>query len=105
MGVNQKGHFHLKYEVNVTQSSQPKGVKPKIRGHKLKICVNFQGALKHKSVKQTETKTRNGCTWKWLYMCISIKPKQVTFLTSLFTPMLIFSFVVCTTFASLRVVS
>jgi hypothetical protein len=36
--------------------NQPKSVKLKMTGHKLRICGKWQGALKQKSVKQTEIK-------------------------------------------------
>jgi hypothetical protein len=38
-------------EIAFSTGSQPNGVKLKIRERKLKIFVNWQGALKHKGVK------------------------------------------------------
>jgi hypothetical protein len=35
-------------QFSVTVRSQPKGVKPKIRGRKLRIGIEWQGALKAK---------------------------------------------------------
>ena len=36
---------------SVIERSQPKGVKPEMREHKLRSVVYWQGALKQKSVK------------------------------------------------------
>lgn len=38
------------------QISQPKGIKPKMREHKLRTGVNWKGALKQKGIKQTGIK-------------------------------------------------
>jgi hypothetical protein len=43
--------------VNVRNHSQPKGVKPKMKGRKLKIVVYRQGASKQKGIKQVGRKT------------------------------------------------
>jgi len=41
--------------------NQPKGVKPKMRGHKDRSCENQNGTLKGKSSKTDERKTRARC--------------------------------------------
>jgi hypothetical protein len=39
---------------SVIERSEPKGVKPKMKGHKLRSGVNWQGELKEKGIiKQT----------------------------------------------------
>jgi len=43
--------FLQKQGVSVIEHSQPKGIKPKMRGCKLR-SVNWQGALKQKDEKQ-----------------------------------------------------
>jgi hypothetical protein len=48
--------------VCVTDPSQPKGVKPKMRGRRLRGDVYCQEALKQKCLKQVERKTRALCT-------------------------------------------
>jgi len=52
MGINQKGvnkkysHINKWIGVNVTECSQPKGAKGKVKGSKLTSDVYWQGALK-----------------------------------------------------------
>jgi hypothetical protein len=45
---------------SIVERSQPKGVKPKMRGRKLR-CVYWKGALKQKGLKQVGRETRAGC--------------------------------------------
>jgi hypothetical protein len=57
MGVSQNGvnpNFYSDYKcgVSVMEGFEPKGVKAKMREHILTGCVNWQGALQQKGVKQ-----------------------------------------------------
>jgi hypothetical protein len=39
-------------EFSIIECNQPKGIQPKIRGHKLRSCVYWQGMLEQKGTKQ-----------------------------------------------------
>lgn len=45
--------------------NQPKSIKPKARGHKLKSSGNLQWVLKQTGIKQMGGKKRPCCTFKW----------------------------------------
>ena len=38
--------------LSIIEHSQPKGIKPKMGGHKLRSVAHWQGALKEKGIKQ-----------------------------------------------------
>jgi hypothetical protein len=59
VGVN-KNDFAIRPKCHVTEGSQLKGVKPKMRERKLKSGVNWQEALRQKGIKQTGVKKRGG---------------------------------------------
>jgi hypothetical protein len=54
LGVNKKNvnKNRIFFRVRVIESSEPKGVKPKMRARKLLSGVNWQGTLNQKGVKQ-----------------------------------------------------
>jgi hypothetical protein len=52
------------------ECSQAKGITRKIRGHKLKSILFWQGALRQKLVKREELKTRAWCTALWLFVTL-----------------------------------
>jgi len=45
--------------VSLIDRSQPKGVKPKKRGRKLRIDVKLEGALKRNALKRKDIPIRN----------------------------------------------
>lgn len=47
-----KNDISIRHKGSTVECSQPKGIKLKMREHKLGNCVNWQGVLKRKSVKQ-----------------------------------------------------
>jgi hypothetical protein len=49
------------------ESSHPKDIELKMRGHKLRSGVYWQGALKQKGVKQVGPKTRAICVCMYSY--------------------------------------
>jgi len=48
--------------ITVLERNQPKGVKQKMRGRKLRSCGSWQWALKQKGVKHVECRKRATCT-------------------------------------------
>ena len=63
--------------------NQPKGVKPETRGHKDMSCENRKGALKGKSRKPDERKTRAWCVRSWI---IRLGNRTVSLLFGRFIP-------------------
>ena len=47
-----KKYSHQQQGVSITEHSQPKGIKPKMRERKLRSGVNRQGALEQEVIKQ-----------------------------------------------------
>jgi len=47
-----KNDIPIRHKGSTVECSQPKGIKPKMREHKLGNGVNWQGVLKRKGVKQ-----------------------------------------------------
>jgi len=47
-----KKYSHQQQGVSITEHSQPKGIKPKMRERKLRSGVNRQGALEQESLIQ-----------------------------------------------------
>jgi hypothetical protein len=47
--------------VSVRDSSKPTAISPKVRGHKLRSGIHWQGALKEKGAKHVGRKTRATC--------------------------------------------
>jgi hypothetical protein len=47
--------------VSIIECSQPKGIKPKMRGHKLRSGVYWQGAFKQNGIKHKGHETRATC--------------------------------------------
>jgi hypothetical protein len=45
----------------VADRNQPKAIKPKIREHKLRSVMHWQGAIKEKGTKHVGCKTRETC--------------------------------------------
>jgi len=47
--------------ISVRDSSKPTAITPKMRGHKLRSVIHWQGALKEKGTKHVGCKTRATC--------------------------------------------